>query len=130
MIKNSNLNTVFKQSVKTLLEGSFFNGVHVSIAQKIDDEKVPFNFKVDFRIVRKSKKEDHKDVYTVQFNDIDLLDDLNNDVSAEFTVYGEIRLFQLINSLLEQSLLDGEAKCTICDRDDDKVCEFNFVWEG
>lgn len=130
MIKNSNLNTVFKSTVSSLLSVGYFNGVHVSIAQKINDEKIPFNFKVEFRIIRKSKKEDHKDVYTVQFNDIDLLDDLNNDVSSEFTVYGEFRLFQLINSLLDQSLLDGQAICTICDRDDDKVCEFNFVWEG
>lgn len=126
MIKNSNLNTVFKQSVKTLLEGNFFNGAHVVISQKTNDENVPFNFKVDFKIVRNSKK----NAYAVQFNDIDLIDDSNNDETAEFTVYGELRLFQLIFSLLDQSMLDGKATCVIYDRDDDKVCEFNFVWEG
>lgn len=126
MIKNSNLNTVFKQSVKTLLEGNFFNGAHVVISQKTNDENVQFNFKVDFNIVRKSKKS----VYAVQFNDIDLIDDSNNDETAEFTVYGELRLFQLIFSLLDQSMLDGKATCTIYDSDDDKVSEFNFVWEG
>lgn len=126
MIKNSNLNTVFKQSVKTLLEGNFFNGAHVVISQKTNDENVPFNFKVDFKIVRNSKK----NAYAVQFNDIDLIDDSNNDETAEFTVYSELRLFQLIFSLLDQSMLDGKATCVIYDRDDDKVSEFNFVWEG
>lgn len=126
MIKNSNLKTVFNQSVKTLLEGNLFNGVHVVISQKINDENVQFNFNVDFKIVRKSKKA----VYVVQFNDIDLIDSSNNDEVAEFTVYSELRLFQLIFSLLDQSLLEGKAACTIYDSDEDKVCEFNFIWEG
>lgn len=125
MIKNSNLKTVFQQSVKTLLEGSYFNGVHIVIGQKINDEHLPFNFNVDFRIVRKS----NKNAYTVQFNDIDLIDNSNNDDPAAFVVFSELRLFQLIFSLLDQSMLDSEAICTIYDRDEVKVCEFTFMWE-
>ena len=126
MIKNSNLKTVFRQSVKTLLEGNFFNGAHIVIGQKINDENVSFNFNVDFRIARKS----NKDAYTVQFNDIDLINSSNNDDPAEFVVFSEMRLFQLIFSLLDQSMLDGDATCVISDCDEDKVCEFSFVWEG
>lgn len=124
MIKNSNLNEVFASAVKMLVNsGSVWNGVQILFSQNIDRET---KFDIEFNI----KKSCSKNTYIVEFNDIDLVDPANNADPATFTVYTETRLFQLIDMLLEQSLLDGDAKCRIYDSDGDRVCEFYFVWES
>lgn len=124
MIKNSNLNEVFASTIKMLLNGSIWNGAQVLFSQNIDSET---KFDIEFNI---KKNAGSQKSYTVEFNDIDLIDPSNNTDPAKFTVYTETRLFQVINMLLEHSMLDGNAKCRIYDSDGDRVCEFCFVWES
>jgi len=123
MIKNSNLNEVFYSTVKMLLDG-VWNGAQVLFSQNLDKET---KFDIEFNI---KKNAGSQNSYSVEFNDIDLIDPSNNADPAKFTVYTETRLFQVINMLLEHSMLDGNAKCRIYDSDGDRVCEFCFVWES
>ena len=124
MIKNSNLNEVFKSTVKMLINNSMiWSGAKILFSQNLDKE---FDFDIEFSITKNCGTEKS---YSVEFNDIDLIDPSNNADPAKFTVYSETRLFQLIDALLEHSLLDGNAKCRIYDSDGDKVCEFSFVRE-
>jgi hypothetical protein len=123
MIKNSNLNEVFYSTVKMLLDG-VWNGAQVLFSQNLDKET---KFDIEFNI---KKNAGSQNSYSVEFNDIDLIDPSNNADPAKFTVYTETRLFQVIDMLLEHSMLDGNAKCRIYDSDGDRVCEFCFVWES
>lgn len=123
MIKNHNLNQVLSCTIKMLLNATFKNGARVIFSQRLDKDS---QFDVKFLIRRTYTKH----TYSVQFSDVDLVETSTNCDPAEFTVYNRFRVFQLMESLLEQSMLDGEAVCTIYDMDGDKISEFDFIWEG